>query len=229
MGLAAKPVKGFTMRFKFKIIGFALVAICAMNAIAAEGVQAKTFDSEVQTTYYTGAQVGSMVFLTTGGPVKCKKVDWIGEATATGGGGIWTRETIELTPTPTECTGFGQTSTTTAAGCEFTFNANGTLVSITGCTAGAIVIHVPSGNCTITIPNQHFTEALVSYANEGAGSSRDILVTTDVTSKITYIVHGPGMICGTPGHYTDGSLTGSFTLKGYKNAAHTEQVGIWVT
>jgi hypothetical protein len=230
MAPAAKSAKGSTMRLKLRIIGFALIAICAMGAISAMGAQAKTWDSGVQTTYYTGTQNGTMTFTTTAGTIKCKLANFKGEATATGGSGsVWTRQTIELTPTFADCIGFGQAATITAAGCEFTFNANGTLDSITGCTAGALVVHVVAGNCTVTITSQHPTEALMSYSNEGAEKERTVSPTFDITSKLTYVVHGPGTICGTAGHYTDGSATGSMKLKGYSDASHTVQVGIWIT
>jgi hypothetical protein len=216
------------MNYKLKAVGLALVAICAMGAISAAGAQARSFHSEVQTTYYTGTQTVTNVFTTTAGNVKCKKATFVGEATATGGSSNWTRETIEVTPTYAECTAFGQAMIYTTAGCESTLNANGIVESLTGCSAGGIVVDVPSGNCTVTIPNQHFTEALVSYTNEGAGASRDFAVTWDLTSKFSYTIDGPGTVCGTPGSYTDGSYTGTVTMKGYKDAGHTEQVGVWV-
>jgi hypothetical protein len=62
---AAEPVKGPAMNYKLKAVGLALVAICAMGAISAAGAQAKTFHSEVNTTFYEGSQVGANVFTTT--------------------------------------------------------------------------------------------------------------------------------------------------------------------
>jgi hypothetical protein len=241
IGPVQAKAKGPTMSRKFKVIGLALVAICAMSAISAAGAQAKTFHSEVETTYYTGTQTVTNVFTTTAGTVKCKGASFKGEATATGGSGTnWTRETVEVTPTYTECTAFGQAATVTTNGCEYNLNANGTVVSVTGCSNtgvggvaySGVVVHVTSGNCTVTVPNQHFTGAAVSYTNEGAGTTRDVAVAAAVSTQITYSVDGPGTICGTPNvppaDYSDGSYAGTVTTKGYSNAAHTAQVGVWV-
>ena len=44
--------------------------------------------------------------------------------------------------------------------------------------------------------------------------------------NLTYAVDGGGGICGTSG--SSGKISGELTLKGYKDAAHTQRVGIWV-
>jgi hypothetical protein len=211
------------MHRKFKVIGIVLIAALATTAVSAAGAQAKSFHSETATTYFEGSQVGTNVFTTTAGTVKCKKTTLTGHIT------ISITITISIHKNHSECTAFGQAATVTTGGCEETLNANGTVESLTGCTSGGVVVHVPSGNCTVTVPNQHFSGANVTYANEGAGTTRDILETADVTSKISYTVDGPGTICGTAGSYNqEGTYTGSITMKGYKNAGHTEQIGIWV-
>jgi hypothetical protein len=61
----------------------------------------------------------------------------------------------------------------------------------------------------------------VSGKNEGSGSSRDILLTYSL-EKINYT--SSGGICGSAGAHSDGTLTGSITLKGFSGA---KQVGIW--
>jgi hypothetical protein len=220
------------MNRKFKAIGMALVAIFAISAFSAAGAQAISFHSERETTFFQGEQIGTNIFTTTAGNVKCKKATFVGESTGTvvEKEKDYKTETVEVTPTYAECTAFGQAASVTSTKCEYTLNANGTVVSVTGCEGGGVVVHVPSGNCTVTVPDQHFTAAKVEYKNEGVGTTQDVLVTADVTNQITYNVDGPGAICGTPGHYTDGNYTGSVTTKGYKTIAHepVDHVGIWV-
>jgi hypothetical protein len=71
----------------------------------------------------------------------------------------------------------------------------------------------------------------VNFANEGSGSSRSETWTPQL-SGIKYTVAGPGGTCGALGTYEGAqgaAITGSYLMKGYKNLAHTEQVGTWVS
>jgi hypothetical protein len=215
------------MNRSFKATGLALIAICAVSTA---GAQAKTFHSETQITSYEGSQVGTNVMTTTAGTIKCKKATFVGESFGIeSGGSNWTVEIIELKPTYGECTAFGQAATVTTTGCRYEFNANGSLNQLWACENGGIVVHVPAGNCKVTIPNQWFLLATTEYKNEGSGASRDVLATLDATGGISYTVDGPGTICGTAGSFGgEGKYTGSVTLKGYKTITHINQVGIWV-
>jgi hypothetical protein len=83
-------------------------------------------------------------------------------------------------------------------------------------------------NCTITTPEQTYP---FTNKNVGTGSSRDIEFTPSPTANFKYFVKYPGEIkfgCGTAGEHTDGHYTGSTTIKGYSDEAHTKQVGIFI-
>jgi hypothetical protein len=211
---------------KLKVLGVAMVAVFAVTAVAASA-QAKTFHSEINTTFLLGSQTEQNVFTTAAGTVKCSTATFTGEITGT------SVETATVTPAYGTCKAFGQAATVTSSGCQYVLNANGTIVKIQGCNNGGyagFVIDVPTGECTVKVPNQEPGTKTVDYTNEGAGTSRDILVRSTV-AKIKYEVVGPGTICGTAGTYEGekgASYTGTVTTKGYENEAHTIQRGIWV-
>jgi hypothetical protein len=219
---------------KLKVVGAAMVAVLAVTAMAASA-QAKTFHSDINTTFLLGTQAESNVFTTKAGTVKCSTATFTGEITGT------SVEKATVTPAYGTCKAFGQNATVTSSGCQYVLNANGSIEKIQGCLNGAyggFVIDVPTGECTVKVPNQTPGTTTIDYTNEelkeGTAeqktNSKDILVRSTV-AQIKYEVVGPGTICGTAGTYegaNGASYSGTVTTKGYENEAHTIQRGIWV-
>jgi hypothetical protein len=216
---------------RFKSFGVALAAVFALTAVVASGAQAVQFHSESSTTFLLGQQATRNVFDTAAGTVKCgtaaSNAQFTGEITGT------TVSELTITPECTGATAFGQNMIFNFTGCDYLFTApTGSAPTYDGrfdiqCPEGKhIDVEVPAGECSLTVFPQE-VPGVVNYTNGGAGSTRDVLVTSGLEG-VAYTVDGPGTICGSVGAHTDGKLTGSVTFKGFENAAHTEQKGLWV-
>lgn len=222
------------MNRRLKVLGIALAAVFAFGGVSAAAAQAELeFHSEVKKGFTVGEQKTENVYTTTAGNAKCKNATFSSEeevAEKTNGAADFSRKEARLIPSYGECSAFGQKAEVTGASCYYGISPHpistwmGDLVGTTG--TCAIHIKVPGGNCSLTIEEQVPEDGKVELANEGAGSSRSILLTWKLTG-ISYGVTGPGTICGSEGKHVDGKYTGSTLLKGYKDKAHTEQVGIW--
>jgi hypothetical protein len=205
------------MNGKIKGLGLVLVAVLAVGAVSVAAASAAEFHSEVETTFGVGQQVTAGVYTTAAGTIKCKEISGTGVMTGKAA------NSITIAPSISGCTAFGQAAVWSMNGCEYVATSSGTEHIV--CPAGKeVLITVASGNCSIGTPSQSGT---ATYTNQGSGSTRDVLVTS-TASGLTYVVYGPGTICGTLGKHTDGSVTGTITVKGYSNVAHTIQVGVWV-
>jgi len=217
-----------------KVLGLALVAVFAMSAMAASAASASEFTSESGTTTLHGTQVTQNVFTVTGGNVKCNTATF--RTTATVG---TTALDVTVKPTYSSCTAIGQTSTINMNGCEYKITPTSTTtgtVAIVNCAGNIIVTSGdPVVSCTITVTPTNPIDNAVDFTEEGAGKTRDVLVTS--TAKgLSYIVDGPNgernenTICGKaddPAVTTSGVYTGSVTVKGYSDAVVT-QVGIFI-
>lgn len=215
------------MNRRFKSFYLPLIVV-ALGAVSASAASAATFHSEVQTTYSYSPSTAMPTITTASGIMKCKKAVAYGQWTGSGAGLDWSTSSIALTPSFVECTMFGQAAFVDNGGCKYSLDAPGQQ-SAFNCPAGkAITISIPSANCSVVIYGQTGTST-VGFENGGVGSSRHVVANSKL-SQVKYSVVGPGAFCGTPGTYegkAGATLTSSFDLKGYKNAGHTEQVGVW--
>jgi hypothetical protein len=215
---------------QLKVIGFALLGILAINVVSASTASAATIQwhsAIATTTHWFSSNTTQIVWAFTGGSIKCKK----GTSVSTTGSS--TTSELTTTTTESECTAFGVAGSVNMNGCTETLTeptlsgGNYQVTTHITCPAGKkIVISVPAGNCSIEIGAQT-PGGVLDLKNEGAGETRDLLVTSTLNG-IAYTVVGPGFICGALGASANGTYTGSSTLKGFKNEAHTEQAGVWV-
>jgi hypothetical protein len=218
------------MNGKLKALGLALVAVLALSAVAASAASASKLHSGSAsgTTYLTGTQIGTNQLDTEAGNIKCTTVGAKGSYA-----GSTTEEGTVEGLTYSGCT-LGLIAHIDTMGCAFTGTAGTAPTTeahiVCPTTAGGvtheITIVLTQGGapvCSFDIPEQ-----TVELHAQGDGATPDgIEVST--TSKIKYTVTypgAPGTRCGMVGAHSDGTYTGSFSLKGYSNAAHSSQVNL---
>ncbi|HEY1853020.1 MAG TPA: hypothetical protein VGG40_00405 [Solirubrobacterales bacterium] len=179
------------------------------------------FHSESSPTFLAGEQMTENIVTVNGGALKCtKQVFQSAEIIGTN----WL--TSSLAPELSGCTFIGQTATANTSGCKIVLTASSSVAGTMAisCEAGKSITYTANtSKCTVTIPAQEPGTPTISFTNEGSGATRTILVTWSV-SGITYTSSGGA--CGTSG--SNGKLSGTVKLKGYSNAGHTIQHGIWV-
>jgi hypothetical protein len=207
-----------------KVFGLAVVAMVAMTAVAASAASAAEFHSEAATTNLTGAQTEQNVFTVTGGTVKCNVATFSGTQTGA------TKGEVEVEPEYSGCTAFGQVTHIHSNGCKYGLTSEGKASIKCGPSPIEVTVGTPTVSCTIKVGTHTPKNNDVDYTNEGAGKTRDILVRATVgkipltaNEGITYT--SSGGICGASG--SNGAYRGTVTTKGYSDAAHMVQVGIW--
>ncbi|HEX9967731.1 MAG TPA: hypothetical protein VGB06_07280 [Solirubrobacterales bacterium] len=188
---------------------------------ATPGAIAKRVRSEVAHTSLTGQQVAENAY-TFGilvGAVKCTTASVTGTTSA-----LATAE-VTLAPTYSGCKGLEREVTVNMNGCAYVLK-----FPLSGSTA-SFAIECPAekaiettydsfaGGCTITIGAQN-ASGNVDVKNEGAGTTRDILLTWTL-SGLKYKRDG----CEVGGEASNGTYTGSVTLKGQDTEG--TQKGIW--
>jgi hypothetical protein len=227
------------MSHKIKALGLALAAVFAMSAVAAQAASAHTFVTDSgNPAYLTGTQeppVAANTLLLTGSgeEVHCEAAHY--ESTGTVASG---EEEVTVHPVYEECySGLapnpGEVEVRTNE-CHFTLtgttDGNGHAEAHVNCGASPIELEIP-GACTFTIGTQTPTGGGVHYTNHTTATPMDFTVQATVTG-IHYHAHGPlcflvaeGEISSETFTADDADFTSSITVKCYKNAAHTEQVG----
>jgi hypothetical protein len=203
-----------------------LLLVLVLSAVAAPSASA-TFHSNVGATFLTMTQEEENVISTPKGNVRCNNIDGVGAMEET--------ENIDITVKPTfkNCTAFNLPAHINNASCHYTF----TTIAASGfhlvCPAGAsieiVVTNLGGGTkCTLTIGAQTPKTPTMKFVNKGASPTRHVLAEWKL-EEIHYTVDGGGGFCGTEGKTNpDAKLnTGSVTIKGYKNFAHTEQADFW--
>lgn len=210
------------MQGRARALLLALIGSVVLGAVGSASASAALFHSEVGKTFGFGEQVTQAVYTVNGGSMKCKKVSGFGTMTG------FTASVLPLTVQVSECTAFGLAAERNMNGCSYEAEAGAEFPKGTAylvCPVGKEVsVTVPAGNCTISTPAQ---SGEIEFKNEGSGTTRSVLVLSKETN-LKYIVHGPGSLCGTPGEYTNGKISGTALVKGYKDEARTTEVGIWV-
>ncbi len=219
------------MSLKPKTLGLALVAVLAVSVVAASAASAHVFHSETGAATVTGTQVEKNKFTIAGQAFECST------ATLAASTSEKTVSEIEnVAPTYGTCNYGAQSATITMEGCTYTLSSttdlNGDALTKIICPAGKhIKIDLELG-CTITVKEALAANGTqtatggVHYTNQGAGTTRDVLVDLTATFKLSHDWDGEGAeplacknIVGT------GKLTGTITLKGTSGGV---QVGLWV-
>lgn len=206
------------MKKRFSIIGLALLAALALSAVAgAAGASASQFRAQQYPATITGTQGTAQKLNLNGTTIKCSNTT----ATATAASAS---STLELTPAYSGCTIGGLAATSSSNGCQLTYASTSESAPLTGtlgvkCGAGA-AIEFKQGTCVFSIPAQSGVGGL-EFTNAGTGSTRTVTTTYGV-SGLSYTA---GSGCGSPGSFSNGTLTGSSVLKG---SVGLRQVGVYV-
>jgi len=228
------------MNRKLRALGLTFFAALVFGAFAAQAAQATySFTAEKQPVFLTGEQTTQNVFTTTEGTVKCNTAVFEGTSEEL------EAEEQKIQPHYSNCTAFGLSAHVNATGCYYTFTTptvdlgNGERTGAPPhlvCPEEGKITITPTlfgfSVCTSEIEEQTPTEGHVIYKNTGGtGKEMDIEVESTVEG-IHY--KATGGACGEGGGATntDGTYTGSVTLRGYEDgephdAAH--QVGITVS
>lgn len=212
-----------------KMFGMAIVAVFAMSAVAASMASADSFTAEKAPVTYTGNQSEANVFTTTVGTVKCTVTTFKGTVNST------STTTASVTPTYSGCTAFGFPADIEVNGCEYLLHVGAATTGTVDvvCPVGKEITVVattsatnPTPKCIVHIKAQSGL-GTVTYSNVGTGTTREVLVSVNV-SGIHY-THTPGSglgACPTEGTSTTGTYTGSVLVTGESGATH---VGIFLS
>ncbi|HEX7278555.1 MAG TPA: hypothetical protein VF255_02920 [Solirubrobacterales bacterium] len=217
------------MNRKLKALGLALVAVFAMSALSAASASAVEFHSSVAHTELRGEQhAGEDTFTVNAGTVRCSHATYTGTETSA------TATTQSVTPAYTGCKAFGFVNTTIDTnGCSYRFDSNGNNVDII-CPGNPIT--VTAFNCWVTVGSQE-NLGTVTYTNVAGQTTKnekeevigvhedDVTVDVNITG-IKYTQHSKSFPGCTNGTFTNGTYTGSATVRGFNTAG--EQVDIWV-
>jgi hypothetical protein len=189
---------------------------------AADGeLHAGEEEQEEESAVITGAQSTQHVFTISAGTVKCTNVQL--EGTVSGEPGQITAGHVTITPTYSGCQGFGLAATVQMNGCKYTITGGQAelltaLVDIVGCTEGKkVTVNAGFGGCVATVGEQSGLSH-VTFTNV-AGSPDHITDSATITG-ISYELHGG--LCGHPTTVatTNGSYSGSTTLKAYEDTGN---------
>jgi hypothetical protein len=223
-----------------KALGLALLAACALSAVAASSASAATDFITCGTPQISSCDItgtGSATFGTKSSSLSVTCTSEVYSAKAES-----PTENATVTPTYSGCTAFGSNATVDTTGCTYlirgsttsTTNTSGgsrgnTLASDVRCTAGNS-IKVTGAGCTISITGSAggLNQGLhgIKVDTEGAGTTDDLKLTVEVDG-IHYTTSG--FLCGAaglPGTGTDGTLTGTATAKGYETNNHNVHVAL---
>lgn len=227
------------MSRNLKTLGIALVAALALSGVAASSAFAVfPFTAPEAATDMTGEQVVKNVLAAGGFETSCTTAKF--SATQ----GVTSSSDLTVTPTYSTCETLGLETHVKMNGCTYTFTtpttklANGEYQGepphIVCPGTSVIELTVTSGGtsvCTVTIAAQTPTSGTVKYKNEGAGTSRQVLETSNV-GGIHYELHGGLVGCFFQERTvtkSDGALTGTARLQGWNDgASHTTREAILV-
>jgi hypothetical protein len=224
------------MSMKFKALGLALLALCAMGAVAASSASATGIHGESEPTYLTASTTNGQTSkvnpptlqLANGTKTTCQILTIHDHVTI----GTATQEDLTVEPTFEECTTVGLTThVTNTGGCDFTFKtttATTGTASIVGCASPIQIIVTKSlgvVECTVSITNQTPGKPGVDFAGGTKGAVKDVDVTSTVEEVAYTVSPASGTVCGTAGK---GKQLGGATLFGFKDTAHTEPTGVTI-
>jgi opacity protein-like surface antigen len=174
------------MTRNFKALGLALLAICALGAVVAQGASAAEdkhkFHSDGPNTVITGKAIGGnhTFAVGTAGTVECTSAEF--ESTQTGtevGVETYSNETLTVVPHYSGCTFGGQPATVTVKHCAYIFYGQTTPGNSDGgehanveieCEGEGGRIEIDTTVCTITVGGQLVKHA-VRYENDPESTS----------------------------------------------------------
>jgi hypothetical protein len=183
-----------------KALMLASMAVLAVGAMAASAANAAEFTSPNGAATITTKPDGTgktahQVFDAAGGTITCNQVHGHAVIGGTGAASILT-SSIAYSG---NCNFVGQSATVNMNGCNYRFNASGTVDIV--CSGGnEITFSVPSPVCDVVVPAQTGLSS-VTYHSINA---TELTIEPHVTG-ITYTATGAG--CPTPGHHPDGNYT----------------------
>jgi hypothetical protein len=213
------------MKRKFKAIGLSLVAVFAMSAVVASAAQADEFHSTSAPAFFTSHSAEANHKFTVTKPagtvvssVTCTTYQFSGTSA------VKTSSSVELHPTYSNCklsTGLAmKVEVPEACNYKIILPAAGTkaTVDVVNCAGGIKIVGV---GCTITVPAQTGLEHLQLSNNAGK---------TDINAEITVTGIAATQTAGCPGGVgaAIGDYSGTATVLGYSDAAHTKTQSIWV-
>jgi hypothetical protein len=194
-----------------------LVVACAGPASAS----ATSFHFESSPTWLKGEQASTNVFGFSGGKIKATMATFrSGEILGTSAGAV------TVHPEYGGISAFGLEALVSTAGCNYVLEPSSVSAGDLGivCEEGhEIGFTVPKARCSIHIPPQIPGTPTVKFAGSGSGATRNLLLTFEV-GGLTYTA--TGSVCGESG--SNGTLTGSATIKGFGTSSFTSQHGIWI-
>jgi hypothetical protein len=217
-----------------RVLGLALVAVCAFAAVSASSASAIThkLTCAEATCIITGEQVGNVHAFGTKSSsleVSCTGAKF-GPTTISSGA-----TSITIGPlTYSGCTALGFAATVDTTGCNYVLKgetdsftntagaSEGEKATVAVDCTGTNVIKITAVlGCTISIGNTNNQNLLgVKYDNESAvGQPNEVKVTVTV-DKITY---DSEKCPGIPAHGTDGFLTQTVTAKAFKDEGGTKE------
>jgi hypothetical protein len=232
------------MAMKLKALGLALAAAFALSAAAASTASADEVHSGSASgfTYATVDQYVANILDTPSGNIKCSVTKGHIKYTGT--------TATEATVTGlafSSCTAFGLTAHIDTMGCTYTLTGStsntGFVDIVCPTTAGGVthsitITPTQGGNaiCHINVPEQRVAVNILNGPTTAAQPPiqphipDDIAVEPELTDTITYTSERTlTLICPTDGHHEDGVYTGSFTVTGFEDAAHTVRTGLTYT
>jgi hypothetical protein len=159
------------MKLNLKMLGLAVVAALALTAVVASAAQAASFHSEAETTSLTGTQTGNHVFNAAGAKITCKNATFTGTQTGT------VANDVTVGASYKNCSFLFFNVNVNMNGCEYTFHSNNT-VDVVGAACKGITYE--GAGCKVVVGAQSGLST-VGFATAGAGSSRTINVSPNVT------------------------------------------------
>lgn len=228
-----------------RMLGLTLIAVLALGGIAAQGAAAEaiphSFTSAVEPTELTASGGVHEWVLGEGTVMKC------GKSTLTGFLATISADELNLTPEFSECKIGAITLSFKNSGCKTAFDSDTSDNPDTGLAEDGVVSlncgH--SGSLTFSTTGEAETISIHFFDTHPAGVPVNQLLhgatytvsgsaPTDLTikshlSRLTFVCTGKCSLLGLEKGTGPGTTTGSFTVKGYSDAAHTKQVSLGLT
>jgi hypothetical protein len=192
-----------------KTLGLAILAILAVSAVSVASASAAEFHATAVGTAISGEQATSHKFTVTGSSITCTTAKFTGKTEALNS------TTQKVHPEYSGCTAFGFVgATVNTTGCQYIFHTATGTVDLEECTAGGIVVEASSafGKCVMDNPNQTGINGQ-SWATGGTAPNRDILATANATNIKVKVTTSTGICPLTVGEHTNGTYTGTTTMK----------------
>ncbi len=182
-----------------KTLGVVVAAVFALSALGASAASAN-FTAGSSTGNLTGVQTTGHVFTTSAGTVTCTTAHFTG---------TWTEAnspSATATPKYEGCKAFGFIGVPIDVnGCSYEFTTNEGGEVHVKCPAGK-EIEITTRGCTTKVGPQTLKENIYTNTTNPATGKMDVLIHTDITSKIKYNE------CGTVRE--NGTYTGTTTVTG---------------